>query len=159
MKLISGLQTGADIAGIKAAKANNIETGGHMPKGFRTEIGSKPEYADLYNAKECHSSNYLERTELNVKQSDCTIIFDYKSSSGSRQTKRYCQQHNKKYLYLTDNEINKFESCVSLIVSFLENFQFDNLIVNIAGNRESVAHGIEKRVYKILDNVFKKLNL
>ena len=49
-KIISGFQTGADIGGILAAKRLGLETGGTMPKGFRTEDGPRPEFAELYGA-------------------------------------------------------------------------------------------------------------
>jgi hypothetical protein len=52
---VSGFNTGADFAAIKAAKDNGMETSGYMPKGYRTEKGTKPEYAELYGAVE-HSN-------------------------------------------------------------------------------------------------------
>jgi len=48
-RVISGGQTGADIAGLKAAKAFGIPTGGYMTSGFRTLDGYKPEYHREYN--------------------------------------------------------------------------------------------------------------
>lgn len=151
MKIISGFQTGADIAGIKAAKEIGIETGGYIPKGYITESGKRPDYKDLYNAIEHGSSNYLGRTLKNVLSSDCTIIFDYMQSSGSKKTKTYCQLNNKPYLYLNNVDIDN-EKAISKIIDFLRNFDND-VIVNIAGNRESVAKGIEKKVYNILIKV------
>lgn len=44
-KIISGGQTGADIAGLRWARKNGVPTGGYIPKGFRTESGYKTEYA------------------------------------------------------------------------------------------------------------------
>jgi hypothetical protein len=49
-KTISGGQTGADQAAWRAAKAHAIATGGWMPKGFLTEDGPRPEFAELYGA-------------------------------------------------------------------------------------------------------------
>ena len=39
-KIISGGQSGADLAGLKAAIKLGIETGGFIPKNYRTENGS-----------------------------------------------------------------------------------------------------------------------
>lgn len=47
-KVISGAQTGADVAGLKAAKACDILTGGFIPKRYKTLDGPKPEYEELY---------------------------------------------------------------------------------------------------------------
>lgn len=155
-KVVSGFQTGADIAGIKAAVDSGLNTGGYMPKGYLTENGSHPEYKDKYNAQMISSTNYLERTAKNVFMSDGTVIFDYAISSGSKNTKRFCINYNKPYLYLTSNEIQNFDLVCERIKSFiLEN---NIKVLNIAGNRESKTPGIEKRVYKILINVFEQLN-
>src|SRR3954453_21838055 len=49
-RVISGGQTGADLAGWRAARAAGIATGGWMPRGFWTEAGERPEFAELYGA-------------------------------------------------------------------------------------------------------------
>jgi hypothetical protein len=72
-KVISGGQVGADIAGLRAAKRVGIETGGWMPRTFRTKQGPRPEYADLYNVKELTTRDYRARTRLNVEDSDATF--------------------------------------------------------------------------------------
>lgn len=154
MKVISGFQTGADIGGVKAAKNNNLITGGYIPKGFKTEKGNKPEYATMYNAIEHRNDNYLGRTLKNVMTSDCTIIFDYMQSTGSKATKNYCSKNNKPYLYLNDVKINS-NDIVDIILNFLIIHKPN--IINIAGNRESISKGIEKKVINIMDKVFKKL--
>lgn len=151
MKIISGFQTGADIAGIRAAKDCLLETGGYIPKGYKTERGNKPEYKSL-GALEHSNSDYLGRTLKNVLISDATIIFDYQSSSGSKKTKYYCSVNNKPYLYLNKSKIDS-KNIEEIILDFIKEYK----IVNIAGNRESVANGLEKKVYKILIQVFKKL--
>jgi hypothetical protein len=48
--VISGFQTGADIAGIFAARDHGIPAGGAVPRGFLTEDGPRPDYAELYGA-------------------------------------------------------------------------------------------------------------
>lgn len=152
MKIISGFQTGADIGGIKAAKKLGIETGGYIPKGYITENGKRPDYKDLYNAIEHSSPNYLGRTLKNVLISDCTIIFDYMQSSGSKKTKYFCKVNNKPYLYLTAKDIDS-EKATQKILEFLKDFSTD-VVINIAGNRESVADKLEKKVEKIIISAF-----
>ena len=51
-KVISGGQTGADEAGLFAAKEFGIKTGGWMPRKFLNERGENPEYAELYGIQE-----------------------------------------------------------------------------------------------------------
>jgi hypothetical protein len=154
MKVISGFQTGADIAGIKAAYDSNLETGGYIPKDFKTELGNKPNYI-MYGAIETNSPNYEHRTLKNVLHSDFTIIFDYAGSGGSKLTKNLCSKNNKPYLYLTKSKIDK-PDIVDVIFKELINNKYN--IINIAGNRESKCKGIEKKVYNILYDVFAKYN-
>ena len=72
-KIISGGQTGADIAGIDAAISASIPYGGMIPLGRRNEIGSvDAKYVDF---KESESPYYPVRTEENIKISDGTLIF------------------------------------------------------------------------------------
>ena len=73
MKIISGGQIGADIAALRAAKRLGLETGGWMPKGFRTKDGDHPEYAQEYGMMETQTYDYPRRTKLNVIEADCTL--------------------------------------------------------------------------------------
>ena len=97
-KVISGGQIGADIAALRAAKKLGIETGGWMPKGFRTKEGGKWEYADEYSMKETSTRDYPTRTGLNVAESDGTLRFAYNwNSRGERATLRCLQKYEKPY--------------------------------------------------------------
>lgn len=75
-KVISGGQTGADQAAWRAAKRFGLATGGWMPKGFLTEDGPRPGYAELYGAREHEFAWYPPRTRANVRDSDATVVFD-----------------------------------------------------------------------------------
>lgn len=55
IKVISGGQNGADIAGVRTARRYGIPTGGTMPAGFKTLDGPRPQYADLYSICEAES--------------------------------------------------------------------------------------------------------
>jgi hypothetical protein len=148
-KIISGFQTGVDIAAIIAAEKNKIETGGTIPKGFRTQEGSRSEYATRYNAKECCCSFYQHRTELNVKDSDATvrIAADWRCT-GTALTGRLILKHDKPNLDISLNNLNdKKEE----LINFLK--QYDT--INFAGNSEKSAPGIQLTVETFLTEVFK----
>ena len=74
-RVISGGQTGADQAGLAAAKKLGISTGGYMPKGWRTERGPRPDFAAEYGLQEAATAAYPDRTEQNVIFSDGTVVF------------------------------------------------------------------------------------
>jgi hypothetical protein len=146
LKVISGGQSGADIAGLVAAKRCGLETGGFSANGFETETGKRPEYAKLYNLVDKHY-NYAQRTVENVKASDATIVFAGNiSSSGTRLTLNTCIKFGKKYLV---------NPTVEEIVDFIN--QNNPHVLNIAGNRESVNPGITSRVEKMLTDAFRRL--
>jgi hypothetical protein len=70
-KIVSGGQTGVDRAALDVARALHLERGGWCPKGRLAEDGRIP---DEYPLQEAESSQYAERTALNVRDSDGTLI-------------------------------------------------------------------------------------
>jgi hypothetical protein len=98
-KVISGAQIGADIAGLRAAKRVELETGGWMPRGFIARDGPHPEYADQYGIKEHASSKYPPRTEQNVFDADATVRFATNfQSAGEICTLNAIKRYEKPYL-------------------------------------------------------------
>ena len=72
--VISGGQSGADQAGISAAKFLEYQTGGRCPKGWLTENGAEP-WLREFGLLETSSPGYSSRTYANVLGSDGTVIF------------------------------------------------------------------------------------
>jgi len=145
-KIISGGQTGADIAGIDAALELGIDYGGSIPKGRKTESGVLPEKYD--KIIELNTSSYPVRTEKNVADGDATVIFSYsKMGKGSALTAKMAEKHMKPYLHI-NLEKNSDDEAVEIISDWLNTSKPD--VLNIAGSRESQAIGIYDRVYNIL---------
>ncbi|MCF7788694.1 MAG: putative molybdenum carrier protein [Prosthecobacter sp.] len=71
-KIISGAQTGADRAGLDVAILHAFPHGGWCPEGRKAEDGP---IDAKYELTETPSSNYLQRTEWNVRDTDGTIVF------------------------------------------------------------------------------------
>ena len=137
-KIISGGQTGADIAGLKFAKDHGIATGGWAPKDYLTEEGKKPELKELYNLQE-QTGVYSYRTVQNVMDSDGTAIFVENISGGSLLTIQTCQKENKPYV---------LNPTIEQFLKFVSNNNIK--ILNIAGDRESDSPGIGQKVYEFL---------
>jgi hypothetical protein len=156
-KVISGGQTGADIAGLKAAKACGIPTGGFIPLGYKTQEGPKPEYEALYNLIELDTASYRERTRLNVMQSDCTIRFAYDySTPGERCTLDAIRDYAKPYVDIGTDRLNDtfgvlLSTQKELVTWLLEN---EFKIINIAGNSKKRYDAIEDLVYEFLMRIF-----
>ena len=133
-KIISGGQTGADQGGLEAAFEYGLETGGHIPKDFKTEEGNDPSLKK-YFLEETKSKKYPIRTELNVRNSDATIWFGKTDSAGYYATQKFATKHNKLFLIYGTFESNKVVS-EWLLINRIK-------ILNVAGNRESKFPGLQ----------------
>jgi hypothetical protein len=153
MKVISGGQTGADIAGLRAAQTAGLATGGKLPKGCLTENGPRPEYLELYGMAECETPGYPARTEANVRESDATLWFGSTESNGAKTTLRAIAGMGRPHLIVKPGDGIKPSDVAEWIASRPTQIK----TMNIAGNRESVAPGIEERVERFLAEVFRRL--
>jgi hypothetical protein len=159
-RVISGGQVGADIAGLRAAKAAGIPTGGNIPLGFLTLYGMRPEYAELYGLKETISQRYPSRTFLNVKESDATIRFAYRwNSPGELCTYHAVQAFGKPWLdinpldYSPVTGFDLSEGKPPLVVAdWIREKQVR--VLNIAGNADEQ---LEPFVEEFLTEVFRFL--
>ncbi len=148
-KIISGGQTGADIAGIDAAIACNISYGGWLPKGRKTENG--PLHERYTGFQVMTRGGYPKRTEQNVIDSDGTVIFTYgKLTTGSAMTGKFAKQHKRPWLHIDLDIIN---NPVSAIKDWIVNW--DIKVLNVAGKSASKAPGIYDQVKEIISQVLR----
>ena len=141
LKIVSGGQTGADIAALVVASKLGIPTGGFAPLGYRTEKGNKPEILKAYGLQETSSEAYPERTELNIQYSDATLIFaKNQSSPGTVSAQRFADKHNKPIRIL--DPWNEYATVRA--ANFLAEFKIE--VLNVGGNRESSFSGIGRQV-------------
>ena len=99
LKIVSGGQTGADRAALDAASEIGIPYGGWIPQDRLAEDGKIPVGYD--SLTECDSRDYAVRTELNVEDSDATLIVSHGPlTGGSKLTHDYCRKHGKPCLHI-----------------------------------------------------------
>ena len=147
-KIISGGQTGADQAGLAAAKALGLETGGTAPPKFYTEEGIKTKLLrDTYKLVEGIPDRtiYRKRTRQNIIDSDGTVIFGDTFERGTQLTINTCEQLEKPYVV---------NPKMDLFVRWIVNHKIQ--VLNVAGNRESKNPGIYAKVYKYLVDSLKE---
>ena len=71
LRIVSGGQTGVDRAALDAALARGVAVGGWCPAGRWAEDGPVP---SRYPLRETASADPAERTRLNVRDSDATLV-------------------------------------------------------------------------------------
>jgi hypothetical protein len=142
-RVVSGGQTGADQGGLEAALRSGLEAGGWAPRDFMTEDGPQPELAARYGLLECNGG-YDERTVKNVEASDATVIFArYLDSDGSRLTLEAIARFGRPFLV---------NPTAGELAGFIR--EHEVAVLNVAGNRESLAPGIAAEVEHLLLEAF-----
>ena len=71
IRIVSGGQTGVDRAALDVALGLALPCGGWCPRGRRAEDGAIP---PRYPLRETPSSDFEQRTEWNVRDSDATLV-------------------------------------------------------------------------------------
>ena len=156
MKVISGAQIGADIAGLRAAKRCDIETGGWVPAEGRIKGGFLPEDALIYyGLQPTNSPGYPMRTLNNVLDSQGTIRLAYNfESPGERLTLKYAHAAHRPVLDVLLQKVrDEWMPCLTeeAAVKWLTHPRRNIETINIAGNAD---REIEKCVEEFLIEVF-----
>ena len=135
-QIVSGGQTGVDRAALDVALELGIPCGGWCPKGRRAEDGSIP---DAYPLQESPTANYAERTALNVKDSDGTLILSRGPlRGGTALTKTFAERYRRPYLV-----VDLRDATLLLIQEWLASNSIR--VLNVAGPRESSQPGIARQ--------------
>jgi hypothetical protein len=155
-KIISGGQTGADIAAIDAAIKANFPYGGMLPKGRMCESGTVP--LSYSGFDEAIIYGYHFRTEQNIKNSDGTLIFSKgKPTGGTDLTIGLAGKNKKPYLVIDINQDKSIGFGVGVLPISLaiDKFIRDNniKILNVAGPRESKTPGMYQFVYLTISDL------
>lgn len=157
---ISGAQIGADIAGLRAAHACGLTTGGWMPKGYKTKVGPLPyDQVKKYNLWQTQDTGYPTRTRMNVEGSDGTIQLAYNwDSAGEKLTTRLIKEYDRPSFQVglfLDEHGYVVLSRPTMVLMACEWIKNGNIgILNVAGNDDTA---IEQCVEEFLTAVFKKL--
>jgi len=155
IKIISGGQTGADRAGLIFARDNNIPYGGYVPLRRKAEDGVVPMI--FTEMTESASSDYRVRTELNVREADCTIVFTRcplsEVASGSWLTIAFAKKYGKEWRHVDVNKpnMNEVDKWLEMLYARWHHYGSGlQFTINVAGGRESKNRGIQDAVLALL---------
>lgn len=147
-KIISGGQTGADRAALDVAIEFGIPHGGWIPKGRKTEAGPLPK---KYQLKEMPATDYPQRTEQNVIDSDGTLIISHgELTGGSEYTRDMANKHGRPSLHIDLEVINGFKAA-QIITTWIADQRIK--VLNVAGPRATKDPKIYEAVKEVLKAV------
>ena len=148
-QIVSGGQTGVDRAALDVALELGIPCGGWCPKGRRAEDGS---ISETYPLRESPTANYAERTALNVKDSDGTLILSRGPlRGGTALTKTFAERYRRPCLV-----VDLREPTPQLIHDWLSANSIR--VLNVAGPRESSQPGIARQSATFLRMLLSHIN-
>ncbi|MDX1838846.1 hypothetical protein DIZ81_13890 [Legionella taurinensis] len=157
-KIVSGGQTGVDQAALLVATEMGIDIGGWCPKGGLDEnnVNVLKQFPAL---KEATSSDPDERTKLNIRDSDGTLIIvpswplPERVKDGTKLTIEDAERQKKHHLIISLD--NKDEAVQNIKAWINDN---DIRVLNIGGPRESNSPGIHQEACELFRDLFKNLS-
>ena len=153
-KIISGCQTGADIAAIDAAIDNGFPYGGWVPKGRRTEAGPLPL---TYAVCEMPTRGYPKRTEQNILDADGTVICSHgRLSGGSALTRRISKRQNKPWLHLDLADLTA-DLAANKLAEWIDRHGIE--VLNVAGQSASKNVRIYAATFAVITSLLRRYTI
>jgi hypothetical protein len=146
-RVVSGGQSGVDLAALHVARELGIATGGFIPKGWLTEDGPKPELAE-FGLVEMPTAAYPPRTRANVRAADATLILNEGELGGGTKLTRDLAKGQCMVLDLDRMDPEDRAWTAHQVRCWLEERGVKTL--NVAGPRESKCLGIYERAAAFL---------
>jgi hypothetical protein len=186
LKVISGGQTGTDQLALEVAFTLGMSTGGVAAPGYQTSVGKDIRLYHKYGLTELEApvikdakekinyqfrgQGYIDRSKLNVDNSDATLAFRFEESPGTDGTIQYCIKKEWGKLHLIPDASKKeyYRPCFYVNEKALEDDEINNTvariknfltlhkvkILNVCGHREIEKETTKLRMQLVLYRVF-----
>jgi hypothetical protein len=149
VRIISGGQTGVDRAALDVAMACGISCGGWVPRGRRAEDGVIPA---CYPMRETRGRAYSERTRVNVRDADGTLILTRGGpTGGTALTVALARRLGKPHL-LVDLQTAPDPAAINAWIA-----ERGIRVLNVAGPRESTCPGIYGQATSLLATLLQRM--
>ena len=152
----TGGQSGADRASMKFARDQNIKLVGWCPKdGWAEDYPDPPGILDDWpQFAQTPSKEPILRTEWNIRDSNCCLVFnanDGNTSSGTDAGMEFFTKYSISYIYLDLDE--KKDVLAEKIRAWLNSLFGDDekIVLGVGGPRASEYDGVEDIVYEVLE--------
>ena len=152
-KIVSGAQSGADIAALDFAIQHGIAHGGWCPAGRKSEDGP---INPRYKLQETPSTGDLQRTEWNACDSDGTVVFSIAPvlTGGSQKTVELGHKHRKPVIHIARD--GGPASPAQALLRFIQDHNIK--VLNVAGPRASEEPDVYGFVKDVLGNALSLLH-
>lgn len=164
MQVISGGQTGVDLAALRIAQCLGLRTGGLAPKGWKTSAGSRPQLKTTFRLEE-GVGGYSDRTRRNVERAQATLIIANDLESSGTKLTIACAAASDRPVHtikLPDPgqqgiELALVEGAVDFIEAQAKLVGNGPFILNVAGNSSRTKQGIFIPAFFVLAEIFVRL--
>ena len=147
IRIVSGGQSGVDRAALDAALAAGIACGGWCPRGRRAEDGPIPA---RYPLTETAGRGYRERTRLNMRDSDGTLVLTRGAVEGGTAYTIRCAEAIGRPILLLRLDDDAGDPVAAILGWASANAV---AVLNVAGPRESQRPGIGAAARGVLDRL------
>ena len=152
LTIISGAQTGADLAALDAALAAGIPCGGWVPDQRNNEAGPIPPH---YPVRPLPGAGYKQRMVKNIEDSDATaIVYFADLEGGTENTLAQCLRLKKRYKLIDATEVPPDRAAMAL-ATFVRQHTIHRL--NIAGPRASKQPSAYRYTYELVTGLIDQL--
>ncbi len=162
VELRSGGQSGADRGAMDAARHCGVRVSGWCPAGgWAEDYPEPPGVLALYpEMVETPSSDVIQRTEWNIRDSSCTIVLTTREPGTSPGTdagfafnEKYGVPHFELYL----DDARPLEAQLQDACDWLHSLDDGDLVLAFGGPRESEYPGIYGLAFSVVESILKEL--
>lgn len=162
VELRSGGQSGADRGAMDAARACGVTVSGWCPAGgWAEDYPDPPGVLALYpEMLETPSAEVIQRTEWNIRDSTCSIIFNTmkrRSSPGTDAGYVFSETYGTPYFEIWLDGPDSIDVQLERAIEWLESFDDDAIVLGFGGPRASEYQGIYTIAFDTVRTILTRL--
>ena len=156
----SGGQSGADRGAMDAARSCGVRVSGWCPAGgWAEDYPVAPGVLSLYpEMVETPSSDVIQRTEWNIRDSTCCLVLSSREpgvSPGTDAGYAFNEKYGVPHMKFWIDDAASYDAQISAVIDWLEGLCDDAIVIGIGGPRESEYPGVYEISYQVVSSLLK----